>query len=169
MVKWIHQTGFWTKDFCETQNAECLWKVNQFSEWIQVFWTFFNQNSAFSHSSNMHHILEFCTSCWYSVAKWLWKKPHVLWRKRCRYRFSLLCCQFPRQYRRFRHKRVWSFSHNINHIIYFSPTFFSQNIVQNPQIRLRETETKHLKRLTFFPTIIFVSQDLPFVLKARIF
>ena len=26
---------------------------------------------------------------------------------------------------------------------------FSKNIVQNPQIRLRETETKHLKRLTF--------------------
>ena len=124
MVKWIHQTGFWTKHFCETQNAECLWEVNQFSEWIQEFWTFLNQNSAFSHSSNMHHILEFCTSCWYSVAKWLWKKPHVLWRKRCRYRFSLLCCQFPRLNRRFRHRRVWSFSHNINHIIYFSPTFF---------------------------------------------
>ena len=116
VVKWIHQTGFWTKHFCETQNAECLWEVNQFSEWIQAFWTFLNQNSAFSHSSNMHHILEFCTSCWYSVAKWLWKKPHVLWRKRCRYRFSLLCCQFPRQYRRFRHRRLWSFSHNINHI-----------------------------------------------------
>ena len=79
MVKWIHQTGIWTKHFCETRNAECLWEVDQFSEWIQAFWTFLNQNSAFSHSSNMHHILEFCTSCWYSVAKWLWKKPHVFY------------------------------------------------------------------------------------------
>ena len=32
--------------------------------------------------------------------------------------------------------------------------FFSQNIVQNPQIKLRKTETKHLKRITFFPPFV---------------
>ena len=37
-------------------------------------------------------------------------------------------------------------------IVYFSTTF-SQNIFQNPQIRLRETETKHLKKGYFFLTI----------------
>ena len=79
VVKWIHQTGIWTKHFCETRNAECLWEVNQFTKWIQTFWRFLNQNSAFSHSSDMHHILEFCTSCWYSVAKWLWKISHMLY------------------------------------------------------------------------------------------
>ena len=124
VVKWIHQTQIWTKHFCETRDAGCHWEVNRFKEWIQAFWRFLNQNWAFSRNTNTHHFHEFYTSCWYSVAKWLWKKPHVLWRKRCRYRFSLLCCQFPRQYRRFRHRRVWSLSHNINHIIYFSPTFF---------------------------------------------
>ena len=44
--------------------------------------------------------------------------------------------------------------------------FFSQNIVQNPQIRLRKTETKHLKRITFF---LHSSQRFPIILKARIF
>ena len=104
----------------------------------------FTQLQHASYSRFLNIMLIFC-------CKVTLQKATCSMTKRCRYRFSLLCCQFPRQYRRFRHKRVWSFSHNINHIIYFSPTFFPQNIVQNPQIRLRKTETKHLKRLTFFP------------------
>ena len=96
----------------------------------------------------MHHILEFCTSCWYYVAKWLWKKAHIGWRKRCQFRFSRFCSQFSWQYHRSRHKRVSSFFHDI---IYFSTTFFS-NIFQNPQIRLRKTKIKHLKKSHFLPT-----------------
>ena len=51
-------------------------------------------------------------------------------------------------------------------IVYFSTTF-SQNIFQNPQIRLRETETKHLKKAYFFSHVR--PQGFHVILKARIF
>ena len=59
-----------TKHFSKTKNADCHLKVNQFQEWIQAFWKFLNQNSAFSRSTNIHH---FSTSLWRNVATWgLW-------------------------------------------------------------------------------------------------
>ena len=71
----------------------------------------------------------------------------MLWRQRCRYRFF--------------HCFVANFLHNIvvldTNAFQVFPTIsftfrplLSQNIIQNPQITLRKTETKHLKRLTFF-------------------
>ena len=76
---WIHQTGTWTNHLCETRNAECHSQVNRFTEWIQAFWRFLNQNWAFSHSANIHHFHEFWTSCWKPVAQWPSKKGHTLY------------------------------------------------------------------------------------------
>jgi len=77
VVKWILLSEFPRKHFCETQNADCHWKVNQFREWIQAFWKFLNQNSAFSRSINIHHFLEFSTSFWESVANWVCEDANI--------------------------------------------------------------------------------------------
>ena len=144
MVKWIHQTGIWTKHFCETRNAECLWEVDQFSEWIQAFWSFLNQNWAFSQDTNIHHFHEFCTSCSDSVVSWPLKNSHVLYDEKDA-NFALPFCVVNIIV--LKTNKFQSLSHDI---VPFFDNFFS-NIFPNPQIRLRKTKIKHLKSITFFP------------------
>ena len=75
-MHWLLFGQFLKKVFGARAHAACLYKVNQFSEWIQAFWSLLRRNAAFSQSTNIHHFLQISTSFEKSVETWvLWICP----------------------------------------------------------------------------------------------
>ena len=75
-MHWLLFGQFLKKVFGARAHAACLYKVNQFSEWIQAFWSLLRRNAAFSQNTNIHHFLQISTSFEKSVETWvLWICP----------------------------------------------------------------------------------------------